>query len=87
MYNNVLWTCLFYMIIENHTEESNTLRFYSKISDYFVTVIMKRLVWLAVSGTPGSLVQKAGGGGTPTLLQSWEAGELPPGLTGSRVPV
>ena len=69
----------FYMIIENHREESNTSRFYSKIPVYFVTAIMKRLVWQAVSDVPGSFVQKVGGHTHPAPKLGGRAAPLPPG--------
>ena len=87
MYNYVLCICLFCMIIENHREKSNTSRSYSKLLAYFVTAIMKRLVWQAVSSAPGSLVQKVGGGGhAHPASKPGGGGELPPGPTGSCVP-
>ena len=63
MYNYALCICPFCKIIENYRDKSDTSRFYSKISVYFVTVIIKCLVWQAVSSASGSLVQKVGGGG------------------------
>ena len=86
MYNYVQLCVMYFsfcMIIENHRDKSNTSRFYSKISVYFVTAIMERLVWQAVSSGPGSLVQKVGGGHTHPAPK-W--GELPSDSTGSRVP-
>ena len=68
MYNFIyIQLCIMYlpflMIIDNHREKSNASRFYSIISVYFVTVIIKRLVWQVVSNASGSPLQKVGGGG------------------------
>ena len=54
-----------YVVIENHTDKSNTSRSYSKISVYFVTAIMKYLVRQAISNATGSHVQKLGGHAPP----------------------
>ena len=85
MYNYALCICHFCMIIESHRKKSNTSRFYSKISVYFVTVLIKRLVWHAASSASGSLVQKVGGHARPAPKLEG-ASCPPPGPTGCRVP-
>ena len=50
--------------VTNHAEKSTTSRFYSKISVYFGTVIMKQPVWQAISNATGSHVQKVPTGKT-----------------------
>ena len=62
-------------------QRSQMLHDFSDFFVYFVTAIMKHLVWPAVSNASDSHVQKLGA--TPPLLKSWGASCPPPG---SRVP-
>ena len=54
-----------YLAIGNHAENSNAPQFLSKILVYFVTAIMKHLVWPAASNAHPAPIWGEGGAALP----------------------